>query len=315
MRLGCHMPEFTGDVTGLGVRDRGDEDKYLRREEKLPAKGKNPLGKIWDENPVIDGNNRALIIFLSQAHKKQSEFRLEDEGMKGNWLHLGSALTIAAALAIWSAPVQATTFTFDDMYYVNNLTTFQSIFGATTTGYGTAGIYQETNTTTPTVTKLSNGSGVPGEYVQDTTPNANLELALFGWSQSLDDGQQVANVYNLTNPYNGTVLYFRYKVGGTTTPFTFNSFDLKGSSPSANLSFTLEGFLGGVQKHSTILTVTGNTLHTFRLNWQNIDTVEIVSTASLPVNWGSGTLYMDNVVINNPVHIAPTGMLLLLLLD
>jgi hypothetical protein len=35
----------------------------------------------------------------------------------------------------------------------------------------------------------------------------------------------------------------------------------------------------------------------------NIDTVVIASTAGLPVNWGSGTLYMDNVVINNSVAV------------
>jgi len=210
------------------------------------------------------------------------------------------------------------TFTFSDMYYVDSLTTFHSIFGATTTGYGTAGIYQETNTTTPIVTKLSNGSGVPGEYVENTTPNATDELTLNGWSQSLSNGQQVAEVYNLDNPLNGVVLYFQYKTGvtstssGNTTPFTFNSFELSGSSPAANLSFTLEGLSGGAVVDTAVLTVTGNTLTTFTENWTNVDTVEIVSTTSLPVNWGSGALYMDNVTINNTVPTPePTSIALL----
>jgi hypothetical protein len=233
--------------------------------------------------------------------------------MKNKFTLIGGVLMIAAALAIWSAPAQATVFDFSDEYYVNSLTTFHSIFGATTTGYGTAGIYQLTNTSTPTVTKLSNGSSVPGEFVQNTSPNANLELALFGWSQSLNNGQQVATVYNLLNPGNGSVVYFRYTVGGTTTPFTFNSFDLRGNTTTANLSFTLQGYLGGVLVDSAILNVTGNTFATFTENWTGVDTVMISSTAGLPVNWGSGTLYMDNIHINEPfaaVPIPPSAMLL-----
>jgi hypothetical protein len=240
--------------------------------------------------------------------------------MKNKFALLGCALMIAAVMAIWSAPVQATTFNFNDMYYVSSLTTFHSIFGAATTGYGTAGIYQETNTTTPTVTKLSNGSGVPGEYVENTTTNATQFLSLNGWSQSLNNGQQVASVYNLGNPTNGAI-YFQYRVGttsgsaagGTLTPFTFNGFDLRGATANANLSFTLEGFLGGNLVDSAILNVTGNSFQTFTENWLNVDTVEIVSTGTLPVNWGSGTLYMDNVKINDSfsaVPVPPSAMLL-----
>jgi len=221
-------------------------------------------------------------------------------------------LTILGA----AAPAQASTvytFTFNDEYYVSSLTTFQSIFGATATGYSAAGIYQETNTATPTITRLGNGSGVPGEYQQNSTPNATDDLALFGWTQSLNNGQQVANVYNLANPLNGAVLYFHYTVGGTTTPFTFNSFDLRGAAPTADLDFTLEGFLGGSLVDSAILDVHGNTFTTFTENWTNVDTVEVVSTAGLPVNWGSGTLYLDNVTLNNspePASIVLVGTML-----
>ncbi len=210
------------------------------------------------------------------------------------------------------APAGATTFTFSDEYYVNSLTTFHSIFGAATTGYGTAGIYQETNTSTPIVTKLSNGSNVPGEFIQNTTPNANAGISLNGWSQSLNNGQQVANVYNLGNPTNGPI-YFQYKTGvtgglfgnGATTAFDFNGFDLKGATANANLNFTLEGFLGGNMVDSAVLNVSGNTLTTYTENWTNVDTVEIVSTAGLPVNWGSGTLYMDDIEVNDPITAVP----------
>jgi hypothetical protein len=218
---------------------------------------------------------------------------------------MGLATVVLGVALIVAGTAQASVFTFSDEYYVNSLTTYHSIFGAATTGYGTAGIYQETNTTTPIVTKLSNGSGVPGEFIQDTTPNAAAGLSLNGWSQSLNNGQQVATVYNLGNPINGPI-YMQYKTGvtgglfgnGTTTAFTFNSVDLRGSTSAANLSFTLQGYLNGNLVDSTVLNVTGNTFSTYTLNWQNVDTVEIVSTTDLPVNWGSGTLYMDNVTIN-----------------
>jgi hypothetical protein len=213
---------------------------------------------------------------------------------------------IASSIGLWSLPTQASTFTFSDEYYVSSLSEFHTLFGSTTTGYTSAGIYQKTNTTTPTITRLGNGSSVPGEYLQNTIPNANDELALFGWGQSLNNGTQVANVYNLTNPDNGSVLYFKYTVGGASTPFTFNGFDLKGSSPSASLSFTLEGLdASNAVLDTAVLTITGNTLQTETLDWAGVSTVEFVSTGSLPVNWGSGTLYMDNVEINDALTATP----------
>ena len=186
--------------------------------------------------------------------------------------------------------------------------------------YSTAGIYQQTQDALHggvLVTRLSNGSSVPGEYLEDTSPNRLDELQLFGWSQSLNNAQQVANVYNSTNPLNGAVLYLKYTVGGVSMPFTFNSFDLRGSAAGANLNFTLEGLLGGSVVDSATLNVTGGTFVTFAENWSNIDTLEIASTAGLPVNWGSGTLYMDNVVLNNvsavpePASVALLGIVLI----
>jgi hypothetical protein len=61
------------------------------------------------------------------------------------------------------------------------------------------------------------------------------------------------------------------------------------------------------------MTVTGNSLQTETLDWTGITTVEIASTLSLPVNWGSGTLYMDNIEINNPVNSTPEPSTLVLL--
>jgi len=235
-------------------------------------------------------------------------------------LNFGVALAIATASIIWCAPVHATVFTFSDEYYLAKSTAYNSVFpgavGSTCSSSSCAGIYQETNSSTPIITKLSNGSSVPGEYVENTTPNLNQYLALSGWSQSLNNKQQVANVYNLNNPINGTNTYFRYTVGGTTTPFTFNGFDLRGSFPTANLNFTLEGFLNNVLVDSVALNVTGNTFSTFTENWTNVDTVVVASTCDhshhvcditidpqdFNANWGSGALYMDNVEINDPVR-------------
>jgi hypothetical protein len=223
-----------------------------------------------------------------------------------------------AAIAIMAVPAQADIFNFNDEYYISSATTFATIFpGCTSPCYSSAGIYQETQDAAHggvLVTRLSNGSSVPGEYLEDTTPNKQDELQLFGWSQSLNNGQQVANVYNSTNPLNGSVLYLKYAVGGVDTTFTFNSFDLRGTSPTSNLNFTLEGFLGGVLVDSATLDVTGNTFGTFTENWSDIDTLLIASTSTLPVNWGSGTLYMDNVVLNavpEPASVALLGIALI----
>jgi hypothetical protein len=220
---------------------------------------------------------------------------------------LGTALAVTAAVA-WCNPAQATTLNFDNEYYVSASGEFSTLFPGAS-GYGTAGIYQETNTSTPTVTKLATG-GAPGEYVQNTTPNANQGISLTGWGISANNGTPLANnVYNLQNPANGTVLYMQFKSGvtppfistGTTTPYNFNSIQFRGATANANLNFTLEGFSGGVLQDTALLDVTGNTFTTFTENWANIDTVEIVSTASLPVNWGSGTLYLGAVEYNAPI--------------
>lgn len=219
-----------------------------------------------------------------------------------------AALLAAAvsSIGLWAVSAQASTFTFNDEYYVSSLSEFHTLFGTTATGYSTAGIYQITNTANPTITRLGNGSSVPGEYVQNTTPNANQSLALFGWGQSLNNGSQVADVYNRVNPAGGS-LYFQYLVGGVTTAFTFNGFDLSGSSQSSNLTFTLEG-LGSSNNilDSLVLSISGNKFQTETLDWVGVSSVEIVSTASLPVNWGTGTLLMDNIEINDPIQQSAT---------
>uniref|UniRef100_I2PWE6 PEP-CTERM putative exosortase interaction domain-containing protein n=1 Tax=Desulfovibrio sp. U5L TaxID=596152 RepID=I2PWE6_9BACT len=216
----------------------------------------------------------------------------------------GFTLILAATLFSWSAPAMATTFTFSDEYFLGQNKNYDPPFTGVTgktpnTSHGY--FWQETDTVNKTMTQMGYTS-LAGEYVVNT----NQELALFGWSATTASASTPAtSVFNLNNPINGNNTYFQYTVGGTKTPFLFNGFDLAGGFSGTNLTFTLEGFLGGNMVDSAILTVTGNTFNTYTLNWQNVDTVEIVSTASLPLNWGSNAIVMDNVEINDPVT-APT---------
>jgi hypothetical protein len=176
--------------------------------------------------------------------------------------------TIVAGTVL-AGSAQATTFTFSDEYYVANITTFHTLFGATTTGYGTSGVYQLTDSIAPNaVTKLSNGSSVPGEYIQNTTPNANEELITNGFSASLNNGQQVGNVFNLA--LGG---FIRFAVGGSTTPFTFNSFDLSGSG---TIQIRGELNLNPVAGDLATINLT-STPTTYTFDWTGIDTVDFIS--------------------------------------
>lgn len=198
-----------------------------------------------------------------------------------------------ASTAIMSIPAHATTFNFNDEYLVNSASLAQSVFG-TSNGYGSAGLYQLTNTVTPTITKLEGvSSNMPGEFVQNT--NGTEALALTDWSQSLNYGQKVGDVAPVGN---GNPLYFQYKTGGTlpfisgtTTTFFLNSIDFAGTSKS--VTFTLEGLLNNVVVDSAAITTNGTNLTTFTENWANINEVQIVPD--------SGGFKMDNVVINNPL--------------
>jgi hypothetical protein len=82
-----------------------------------------------------------------------------------------TAVVLIGGAAILPFPALADTiFNFTDEYYVSTLAQYNTAFG-TTAGYNGAGIYQKTNTTTPTVTELHANSSssyqpVPGEFVQ-----------------------------------------------------------------------------------------------------------------------------------------------------
>ena len=66
-------------------------------------------------------------------------------------------LLMSTFVAGFASQVQAApmVFTFSDEYYITSLLKFQTVFGATATGYNKAGVYQLTNTAASTVAKLS----------------------------------------------------------------------------------------------------------------------------------------------------------------
>ncbi len=232
------------------------------------------------------------------------------------------AFLVAAVIGtVSSAPAWATTFTFSDEAYLASSTrpaqTIQqnavTYFG-TSNGVGSAGIYQGTSNTlanggsaSTSLRRVGSGPSVSGEWVTSGNSFTNQFLALYGWGQSLNVGQSVNTVFNLTNPFNGSNLYFQYQVGGVSTAFDFTSFDLAIPGLNHSLSFTLDGLgaTGNVLDTQVEIVTIGsipNVFSTFTLDWSGVTTVEIVSTARLPLNWGSNTLDMHNVVINaNPV--------------
>ncbi|HEY0420943.1 MAG TPA: PEP-CTERM sorting domain-containing protein, partial [Acetobacteraceae bacterium] len=140
-------------------------------------------------------------------------------------------------------------------------------------------------------TSGKNGSSVPGEYIQNTTPNANEELITNGFSASLNNGQQVGNVFNLA--LGG---FIRFAVGGSTTPFTFNSFDLSGSG---TIQIRGELNLNPVAGDLATINLT-STPTTYTFDWTGIDTVDFISGFT-----NINQMKMDNIRINDPVTAAP----------
>ncbi|HME42972.1 MAG TPA: hypothetical protein VKF36_07810 [Syntrophorhabdales bacterium] len=235
-------------------------------------------------------------------------------------------------MSIWSAPAQATIFNFSDEYYVSSQAEFNTLFGTGTTGYSTAGIYQEVNTTGPTVYQLSAATGfsaIPGEFVQNT----NTGIVLTNWYAQrsfFTNGEAVMTQARFTggtspylvNNYPGAET-IQYKTGitsqtmsnGTAAAFDLNSIDLR--TISGATGYTITGLLGGVVKDTAVMATNGlqNGVNgsgyiygaTVTFNWTDIDTVSF--TAINP----AGTLEIDNININTTPTVVPVPPSLLLL--
>jgi len=235
----------------------------------------------------------------------------------------------AAAVSLLScAAANATpqlTFSFSDEWYVSTLTQFHTAFGASATGFTTAGIYQETNTTTPIVTQLhANASTsyqlVPGEFVQNTTPNANTALLLNGWShnfsgalpQKVNNGGAGVTSVNNSNTGLTTNLNFQYLTGASVTPSTgvisgtvsvFNFTSVDFNSNVFAIGLTAEGLRGGVVVDSMPMSInTSGLWKTYAFNWYNVDEIAFVGTSV------QGSLSMRNVILNpEPMSLALFG--------
>jgi hypothetical protein len=234
----------------------------------------------------------------------------------------GIALAVTLASVIWCSPSQATTFTFGDEWYVNSQTTFNTAFGTGTAGYAGAGVYQETNTITPTVTELHANSSasyqpIPGEFVQN---DGNSALLLNGWNhnfsgtlpQRVNNGSTGVTSVNNNLTGNNTNLNFQYLtnasvnastgvMSGTTTAFNLTSLDF--NSNVFAIGLTIEGLVGGpngtVVDTDPLSVNTGGAWTTYTLNWTGVDTIAIYGTAS------QGSLSLRNVVLTTVTVPAP----------
>jgi hypothetical protein len=236
---------------------------------------------------------------------------------------IGIFLQAAAILGFMTCIVgeaRATTFGFQDEYYVNTQTEFNTLFGAGTAGYSTPGVYQKTNSTTPTVVQLSaHGTGeqqVTGEFIQNGTPNVNAGIALSGWGKTGANGGVVGSVYT-QGTFQNTLSGFQYKTGittsslsgGTATAFNLNSIDLVTSDQYTSTGYTIRGLLNGVvvDQENVSTNFYGNTVNsvttsgpTLAFNWTDIDTVLFgYFNGTSFVAWpNDGVLFMDNINID-----------------
>jgi hypothetical protein len=245
-----------------------------------------------------------------------------------------SGSVLAGLLAGTMAPAMATTFSMQDEYWLKAGTAFSSVFTGATGSAATQGVYQETATSgTPIITQLTttnySGTGffntpVPGEFVQNTTPNANSGLLLNGWESTIfkysttsslriNNGSTGANgavtgVINTVNPgLNGTGLNFQYVTGvtganlstGTLTAFNLNSMQIDSSATA--VGFVIEGLLNGVIVDTA--TVSYNFVNgfvTFSPGWTDIDTLVLTDG-----NWSAGTMAIRNINIDPYVAAVP----------
>jgi len=247
---------------------------------------------------------------------------------------LGSALAITAAIT-WCDPAHAVTFNLQDEYWIKAGTSFSSVFGAGVSGSAaTQGVYQETTTGgTPIVTQLTtttftsgfHNAPVPGEFVQNSTPNASAGLLLNGWESTLinysstsklqinngGSGAQgaVTGVLNTVNPgLNGTGLNFQYVTAvtggnlstGTLTDFNLNSMQIDSTATASG--FVIEGLRNGVVVDTA--TVSYNFYNGFvtfsPVGWTNIDTVALTDG-----NWSAGTMAIRDINIDPYVAAVP----------
>jgi len=234
---------------------------------------------------------------------------------------LSGALLAVLGAGLQQGAATIVTFGFGDIDYLPNNANLGTYFpGATgSTGSSGKGYWQETQDAAGggvIVTKLSNGSGVPGEYVVDTSTTRGLYLN--GFTDST--GAPINTVYNSL----ASIPYFQYKTDmtagfltGTSAAFTLVSFQLSGPFPTFGpQNITVEGFVAGnptVAAFTDTRAVSGNTLSTWTENWSGVTTVEfgIISGGVFSAFGNSDNIILDNVVIDTDVTAVPEAPTLL----
>jgi hypothetical protein len=241
---------------------------------------------------------------------------------------------LAGTVLAASAPANATTYTLSDEYWLKAGTAFSTVF-AGVSGSSTGGVYEETNTVTPTVVQLSTDTAtsgyhlapLPGEITQNDGGSA---LLLNGWSttlfnhasasQQINTGISGAGTYggtltgaqSVANPgLNGTNLNFQYLTGatvnattgvmtGTTSLFDLTSLQINNNATA--VGFIIEGLRKGVVVDSQ--SVSYNFINGFVTfapsGWTDIDTVAITD-----FNGSGSSMAIRNINISPDVAAVP----------
>ncbi|MDR3557550.1 MAG: PEP-CTERM sorting domain-containing protein [Syntrophobacteraceae bacterium] len=237
-----------------------------------------------------------------------------------------AAVLAVVAVGVWSVPAQATTFTFDDEYYISSSSEFSTIFQGYVgpPNYSTPGYWQvlttkngqfwsgPSSTITPSyVFKYS--STFTTEFIQNDPNNTGTQgtigqdrLALSGFS-SLGGSVNGAVVgkATTTSPIGASFVFYGVNGSQFTNPpvaFTFNGF---------NLSGTATGVIFEVLDSNNNILYTSNSFNL--TSGGTIIDPEIASAYKVLFTAGSGTLNVDNVEINDAIPSVPEPTTLLLL--
>jgi hypothetical protein len=173
-----------------------------------------------------------------------------------------------ATTALVALPAQATTFDFGIVYYVTNLSSFNSIFGCTVpspctgTAFSAAGLYEETNTSAKAIANVGTGTGgttLVTEFVQNAIgPSQQLAFTKFGPNPSakFSNAPLSSPTVQAVQTISPMPSIFQYNVGGVVTQFAFNSIGLA-NFPNSSTFVDIQGFLGGVKVADQGVTIPG----------------------------------------------------------
>jgi hypothetical protein len=236
-------------------------------------------------------------------------------------------MATTALVAFGTPTAQATTWDFGVLHAVNTLAQFTAAFpGAATSQFTTAGIYEQTNTTTHTVQNVTSPlpasttapglstivqqNGSPSTSLVFTSTGTNPSAYFPGFALSGATWQYIQTLSTTNASFTET------QSGTPLTPFSISSIGLANlQSCNCSTSVTISGYLGGTGgtlEASQTLSIPGNfvggngnpgvpaSLDTVLLTlpgFGNIDTVTITGVGQ-PVNF-------NDIVTDAPVAAVP----------